>query len=141
MTRLQARKQLSPRARVGLETLSWILAAAAAVTWSALPAAKAAVATLALKGVPKDSVLQGTENVRLELQRNLQKHFLDYGVYVPLEDIMFTEHVSQTNADLETVIKKVCGDAPLAIWVPLQFKVPLIGERSVEWCWKPSLKG
>jgi hypothetical protein len=126
--------------RPWVEGLSWAVAAGVILTWSAFPAWRAVVATFTLKPVSRESIVQGSENVRLEIQRSLQKHFLDYGIYVPLEDIVFTQYVSQTNADLESIVKKVCGSAPLVMWVPLQFKLPLIGERSVEWCWKPSLK-
>lgn len=123
-----------------LEGALWILALLVMFVWSAWPALKAVTATFSIKPVSKQVVVEGVESARLEIQRNVQKQFLDYGVYIPLEDIMFTGHFVQTNADFEPVVKRICGEAPLVVWVPLQFRLPLVGERSVEWCWKPSLK-
>ena len=123
-----------------LEVGSWVAAILGIVAWSAWPAIKALTATLQLRPVSKHAVVQGTDSARLEVQRIVQKQFLDYGVYVPLEDIMFAEYFAKKNVEFEPVLRRVCGDAPLIVWVPLQFRLPIIGERSLEWCWKPSLK-
>ena len=77
--------------------------------------------------------------MHLEIQREVQKHYLSNGVYIPLEDIFFVEEIKQTNPDLTSAIVKSCGNATMAIWVPLLVRLPYIGERSFEWCWKPSL--
>lgn len=126
--------------RSWVEGLSWCLAILSIALWSSWPAVKALSAALELKKISKQSVIQGSDSVKLEIQRNLQKHFLEFGVYVPLEDIMFTERVTEANPELEATVNRVCGNAPLVVWIPLQFRLPLVGERSLEWCWKPSLK-
>lgn len=122
-----------------LESIVWMLALGSMITWSALPLARALAATWSLKPISRPAVDEGGTHIRLELQRTVQKHYLDYGVYLPLEDIVFKDHVINGNPDLDGIIKKICGNAPVAVWVPLLLRLPYIGERSFEWCWKPSL--
>lgn len=126
--------------RAMFEAASWIIALLIMVGWSLMPVGQAVLATLSVKPLSKKIVEQGAENMRLEMQRGLQKHYLNYGVYIPLEDIMFTEHVVKSNSDLGPVVRSVCGNAALVVWIPLLIRLPLVGERSIEWCWKPALK-
>lgn len=119
---------------------NFITAILVGISWSMWPTLCAGYAAATLKGVDADIVRYGNEVVQLELQRSVQKHFLDYGIYLPLEDIMFTQRLLAANKDLENGIRRACGDGPFALWIPVVVKIPLIGERSSEWCWKPTLK-
>jgi hypothetical protein len=123
-----------------LEPTFWILAILACLLWSFWPVLKSAVAAFSLDPVSRSSVNSESQGVHLELQRSIQKHFLNYHVYVPLEDVVFVDQFVRSNPELEPILKKVCGNAPIVIWIPLQFRLPVFGERSAEWCWKPSLK-
>ncbi|MCX6115959.1 MAG: hypothetical protein NT027_00305, partial [Proteobacteria bacterium] len=81
----------------------------------------------------------GSDRVHLEIQRDIQKHSLRYGVYLPLEDIFFTKDFAKVDSEIKKTMVKLCGEVPLAIWVPLLVRFPYFGERSAEWCWSPSL--
>jgi hypothetical protein len=93
--------------------------------------------------IPKDS-FQLVEPARTEFKRTEQKYFLDYGVYVPLEDIMYVEQLSSSGERYREALLDACEDISLkngmAIWLPLRVKLPLLGERVYEWCWKPPVK-
>ena len=122
-----------------LEAASWIAVIIFCLGWTFWPTSRAVVAAFAMTPISRQPLVTGAESVRLEVQRAIQKHFLNFGVYIPLEDIVFLERLTQTNQSLEGILKKVCGSDPIAIWLPLKFRLPLVGERSMEWCWRPSL--
>ena len=90
------------------------------------------------------SVLNGSEPARTEFRRREQRYFLDSGVYIPLEDIMFVDQLGRGRQNYAVAIRENCSglgpERGLAIWLPLKIKVPLLGERVKEWCWRPSLK-
>lgn len=117
-----------------------ILAVLVALTWSFWPSLRAVSAALTLAGASSSIVAEGTDQLHLELQRDVQKHFLIYGVYIPLEDIMLTQHLTERNKDLESVLRQTCGSSRFALWLPLVVRIPLVGERSSEWCWNIALK-
>ena len=119
--------------------ISWLLALAVIVTWSGAPSIMALVATSQLEPIHRNPALDGDDQAILGLRRQIQKHYLNYGVYLPLEDIMLRDQVLKLNASLDNALHRYCSDAVLGIWVPLKFRLPIIGERVVEWCWKPVL--
>ena len=41
---------------------------------------------------------------------------------------------------LTLLMQKACGKGKLYIWVPLKFRLPMRGEKVVEWCWIPKIK-
>lgn len=75
----------------------------------------------------------------LELKRDIQKHFLQYKLYLPVEDMVagIGEIEEQRTADL---MRSACGSADLYVWVPVRIRMPLIGDRIHEWCWKPKIR-
>ena len=123
-----------------LATISWIAAVAVISFASAYPAVRALVATARMEPVRHQVIINNDLQVRAELRRQIQKHYLNYGIYVPVEDIMFRDQVLQLNQSLESSVHHYCSDAVLGIWVPLKFRLPLMGERVVEWCWKPVIR-
>jgi hypothetical protein len=125
-----------------VETWLWVVSVTGMILWSTWPSLLALTGTLTCPTVPKQLVEQGTDRVHLDLQRGIQRHFLKYGVYIPVEDIFFASDIQRRNADLAAAIGKACGgtgSAAVAVWVPLMIRFPYFGERSIEWCWKPSL--
>jgi hypothetical protein len=82
---------------------------------------------------------------RTELKREEQRYFLSYGIYLPLDDIMFQDELIENGARHGDSLRSSCGGAKSgvtwAIWLPLKFRWPLIGERVSEWCWKPTIIG
>ncbi len=110
-----------------------------AATWSSLPALTAAWAMLSFKA-PEMSKEDWLDPARtLELRREIQKHFLGHTVYIPLEDII-APPAGDNHDDLALLMQKACGRGRLYIWIPLRFKVPLTGEKVIEWCWRPQTK-
>lgn len=120
--------------------VSWILATLCAAIWSGWPVFHVMMGVSKMPPLSRKEITDGSEQTILEVKRKLQKHFLRYGVYIPLEDIMMTEQVLKSNKDFTSVVRRVCGEAPLAVWLPLVIRVPVLGERSTEWCWKPRLR-
>lgn len=117
-----------------------VLALLVLLIWSFWPSLRAISAALMFAGANPAVVVDGSEQMQLELQRDVQKHFLIYGVYIPLEDIMFTKRLTEKNKDLESVLRQTCGNSRFALWLPLIVRIPLVGERSSEWCWSIALK-
>jgi hypothetical protein len=122
--------------------LSWFLAFLTVFLWSTSDSIRVFVATLRHPALGKES-LNLTEPVRTEFKRNEQKYFLDYGIYVPLEDIMYVEQLPSSGERYAESLKLTCADLSakngMAIWLPIKIKWPLFGERVFEWCWKPSV--
>lgn len=69
----------------------------------------------------------------LHRKRLIQKHFLKYGIYIPIDDVVFT-HGEHDETLYNQLLEKSCGEARLYIWVPLKFRLPLVGEKVSEWC-------
>jgi hypothetical protein len=67
-------------------------------------------------------------------QRQIQAHYLSYGVYIPLDDIVIGAHDSKSTQPLMKNIEGVCGPGNTAIWVPVAFHFPIFGEKVFEWC-------
>lgn len=111
-----------------------------AAYWTCMPAGAAYLATQTLV-VPQ---LQDQElddrTLMLDLRRQIQKHFLSYAVYVPLEDIVSVTPGDPASGDLALLMQKACGKGRLYVWTPLKFRFPLTGEKVIEWCWKPRIK-
>ena len=68
-----------------------------------------------------------------ELKRSIQGHFLSHRIYIPTDDIIIRK--SESN-DLEILklLAETCGLADIYIWVPLHYRLPLVGEQTLEWC-------
>jgi len=85
-----------------------------------------------------------TEPALTEFRRMEQRYFLDHGIYIPLEDIMFADQIEQMGQRYSVALSQSCSglkskDA-FAIWLPLKIHIPFLGERVSEWCWKPTLQ-
>jgi hypothetical protein len=77
---------------------------------------------------------------QIELRREIQRHLSDHFTYVPLEDIEWHDEDTLAYSKNSGTMQNQCEGARLHIWVPLRFKFPIIGEKVVEWCWKPRIK-
>ena len=72
-----------------------------------------------------------TDNAYLSIKRNIQKHYLSYDKYVPIENIFFTTK----DAPLYPAVKKVCGGSSmLYVYLSLKFKIPLLGFFTKDIC-------
>lgn len=120
-------------------SLFWSLALMMAFCWSVSDSLKVFWATNRHPLVAKSS-LELVEPARTEFKRSEQKYFLNYGIYVPLEDIMYAEQLPNGGARYAEALRRSCSGmqvgSGLAIWLPLKVVLPLLGERVIEWCWK-----
>lgn len=78
-----------------------------------------------------------------EIKRAIQKHFLSHNIYIPTEDIVIRD-TDSNDLEILKLIAETCGKADAYIWVPIKYRLPLIGEQTLEWClaktWKNHLK-
>ncbi len=122
--------------------LSWVLAILTAFLWSASDSIRVLIAAIRHPVLGKESI-NLVEPAMTEFKRQEQKYFLGYGIYVPLEDIMYVEQLPSAGARYAESLRQTCADLGskngLAIWLPLKVKWPLLGERVFEWCWKPAV--
>ncbi len=127
-----------------LKRLFWAALLAAptlgAAAWSSYPALLAGWAVVSHEPptMTKDDWLDPAHV--LELRRQIQKHFLANRVYIPLDDIVAPAPTEAEPGDALLLMQKACGRGRLYVWIPLKFKVPLTGEKVIEWCWKPQTK-
>lgn len=80
-----------------------------------------------------ESSLLNSEGSDLNQKRLIQKHFLRYGVYIPIDDVIFANKGPNESLHVQ-FLQATCGQASLYIWVPLKFRLPLAGEKVSEWC-------
>jgi hypothetical protein len=126
-----------------LRTIWLICPILAAVIWSAHPSALAAWALIdAPPFVSKFTDDQDPQTSRHNLRRQIQRHFLRHYIYIPLDDIV-TINPDPIPADdtVSLVMQKACGRGRLFVWIPFKIRLPIIGEKVFEWCWKPQTKG
>lgn len=110
----------------GIATL-W-LAATAASTHDAVTPVRASVALLQSNDFDR---LLNSGAPFLDIKRTIQAHYLSYGVYIPLDDIVMNAQEKQPLRDL---LESACKPGRATVWVPLKFHVPLAGEKVFEWC-------
>ena len=109
--------------------LSWAFALAVSAK-DAVPQFRASFAILKRKDlweIPKNL------EESLDRQRQIQAHYLSYGVYIPLDDIVIGAQDIRSQP-IMTSIEGVCGHSSTAIWVPVAFHLPILGEKVFEWC-------
>ncbi|MGE0171515.1 MAG: hypothetical protein AB7T49_01970 [Oligoflexales bacterium] len=100
------------------------------VLWTTFPALRslAAMGTLKLKG--RSGFEEHLDS--LDLKRAIQKHFLYYGTYIPLEDIALENEL--VGDEILSGVRRYCGKATLYVWVPYRFRLPVLGETLTEVC-------
>lgn len=106
--------------------------------WSLLPCIGALLAYATLDPVTdysSDTLLNQDD---LTQARHIQIHFLKFRTYIPLEDINFDSHrLSKTELPQKDTNKSIstwCDHDKNVVWVPIKYKVPIYGERVLQWC-------
>ena len=108
----------------------------AAFILSILPSLKIIRATISLKAPTSLSENSVQETTISDAKRKIQKHFLDHDVYIPIEDIVFLASKESPDNNMTLVTKAACGKNGLvAIWLPFEVRLPLLGSWVYEWCW------
>lgn len=110
-------------------TLSWVIA----LGLSARDAVPSLLASFTI--LKQSAVWETPKNLEesLHRQRQIQAHYLSYGVYIPLDDIVLGDHDTRSRP-LMTPTEGVCGSSMSGIWVPVAFHFPIFGEKVFEWC-------
>jgi hypothetical protein len=97
-------------------------------------AAKAAIASaFLLQNSELTILLNKPQTLALDGQRFIQRHFLSYGVYIPLEDIVI-RGMTSVEPTIVPLMEQSCGEGQAYVWVPLRFQLPVVGEKVLEWC-------
>ena len=105
------------------------------LVWSFEPSIRAMLAVMAF---PSSGSELAESNVQ-EAKRTIQNHFRKYDVYIAVTDIVaILDSYSDDNNQVRDWTESVCGSANLYVWVPLRVRLPLIGDKVTEWCWKPN---
>lgn len=108
-----------------------------ALIWSVAPSIRAIVGVVT---APTLEAPQASANDELMIRRNLQKHFLKFNVYIPLEDIIFAKREQKSVDRTVFLMQKICGEGTMYVWVPLRTRTPIFGESVYDWCWKPTIE-
>jgi hypothetical protein len=111
-----------------------------AAVWTVLPALSAVKAVGSFPSLNYKDVDIRDEKKFHELRRTIQKHFRDGGLYIPLEDIVAGIRAPDAPKKTAIIMQKACGRGKIHVWIPLQFRLPLIGSKVVDWCWNASAK-
>ncbi len=90
------------------------------------PSYGAVKAYISLLNTPLWQQTQTESLSTLDMQRVIQAHFLNNGVYIPIEDISEVS-VEQSASHLNGATKW------FSIWIPFHFNIPLVGEKVYEW--------
>lgn len=109
----------------------------AAAAWTSHEALRAAWAVFDYAPVPLTSEDWHDPTRILEMRRQVQRHFLDHSVYIPMEDIVAGAPTEEDPTDMSLLMQKACGQGRLFIWIPFKFFLPVTGEKVIEWCWRP----
>ena len=117
------------------QSLLWILPIGVGICWSIYPAITGYLAAEEFKKSPV--ALQIKQNQWGDaVERKVQKFFLDHNIYIPMEDIIINRenHISEKSPLFQ--MRKSCGQGKLYVWIPLRVRIPLFGEKVIEWCLK-----
>jgi len=116
----------------------FLLPSVVAFSWSSLPAIQTVIAAITLHVESTEGAFGS--DVDLRVRRSVQQHFLGYNTYIPLDDILILSDDSSAPERLPFLVRRACGNGKLFVWVPLTFRIPLLGYRVFEWCMKPKMK-
>jgi hypothetical protein len=121
-------------------SLLCLIPIAAAATWSLLPSLRSIVAVTKFSQITVNSADLNSYESSVTIKRQIQRHFLDYFVYIPTEDIVIITSEKKDGNRTESLMTKACGSGSLFVWIPLKISLPFYGEKVHEWCWKPSIQ-
>jgi hypothetical protein len=126
--------------KIFLVSVLCLLPIAAALTWSMLPTVRSVIAVIKFNQLSDGAIDLESVETEVVVKRQIQRHFLDYSVYIPVEDIVIIATDKKEDSRLESLMTKACGHGSLFVWIPLKISLPFIGEKVHEWCWKPSIQ-
>lgn len=112
---------------------------AAAVTWTIEPSFRTLLATMTYQSEPLTEDVYDNYEQNLNLKRQIQKHFLNFKIYIPLEDIV-TIGPNSKEKMMQEIMARSCGKANIYVWTPLGFRLPFLGQKFIDRCWKPTIQ-
>jgi hypothetical protein len=126
--------------KIFLVSVLCLLPIAAAITLSLLPSVRYIIAVIKFNQLSEGAIDLESVETEVLVKRQIQRHFLDYSVYIPVEDIVIIASDKKEDNRLESLMTKACGHGSLFVWIPLKISLPFFGEKVHEWCWKPSIQ-
>lgn len=105
-----------------------------AVLWSSYPALQATAGGLVLRQQFGSNPAEWWKKGDVGLKRSIQQHFSSYETYIPVEDVHILDDGAQEQERLAFLLHRACGPGKLFVWVPLRFRIPVLGSRVFEWC-------
>lgn len=136
-----AKKQSLKKKRSIVYYLILLLPSLSALMWSAWPAFSTLVATFKFEPIVHNKTEWDFPQTSEKVRRSIQMHFLKNRLYVPMDDIIIVHNDSDPDEKkLLLMMSKSCGNARIYVWLPLSVRLPFIGYRVWEWCWKPTVK-
>ncbi len=133
------------KVKLNLKKLYWsgILLTAFVICsiWTSYPALRVTWAAFNLT-IPTYSMDEWeASEITSEIRRIVQNHFLKHKIYIPHEDItIVTDQIYDDNMRLSALTERACGLGQVFVWMPVAFKLPIVGHKVYEWCWKPKVK-
>ncbi len=121
---------------IGVKVAITVISILSILTWTSWQSLKSISALATLKKPQLNQTNQMTNPDHHKIRRSIQKHFLGYGVYIPLEDIVLPKESTNSQDKLTFLMRNACGQAKLYVWVPLKIRLPYFGGKTWEWCWK-----
>jgi hypothetical protein len=121
-----------------LLVLIFIIPILTAVAFSFHDALRVILFVEAMPPLERSLVESKSQESLKETRQKIQSYFLENDLYLPFEDI-FSIYDESMKIEYGVHIQKACGQGKLFVWVPLKIKLPLFGEKVVEWCWKPRI--
>jgi hypothetical protein len=118
-----------------------LLPAIGAGIWSALPTIMTLMAMVTLN-LPKFDMAQiERPETNEQILSMIQNHFLQSDIYIPLDEIWLVQSGRGVEADRHSLLmREACGHGTLYVWIPFKLRLPIVGTKTMEWCWKPELK-
>ena len=127
-----------------LGSISLLTPFLAAMVWTFYPSLQSTWAVFSMPKVNTTEIWDSTNDpaIKQRLRRQIQQHFLHHSIYIPFDDIYINElEPHSQDYFVSLVMQKSCGRGRLLIWVPFKIRLPIIGEKVFEWCWKPQILG
>jgi hypothetical protein len=114
-----------------------ILPTLGAAFWSVQPNVRAMMAVRALNPPRLTDNAANDPEAALQYKRDIQRVFSGSGIHVPLEDIELGKTADNGTSRIQGLNSKACGGgADLYVWLPIRFRLPVVGERVIDRCWR-----
>ncbi len=107
-----------------------------ATLWTIQPSFATLLAVRTFQPAPLSTADANDPEALLQYKRDIQRHFAGSSIHVPLEDIAVRQTAYDSLSRIQALNSKACGGkADLFLWLPLRFRLPVVGEIVFDRCW------